>query len=210
MNSWDPSRSWHKMPTTNRGDNNRDNALEPATWEIWNFWHLLPLPVSKPQQGQLITNCFLCLRGVCKCTVPLQNTLRQMQCVDILKYTTTRGLAQWKNTCLSRARPETPCLCVMVALTANLTEFKITLPLGDCLDCTNWGRKTCLLWAAPFPRLYKWLFSASCSWMTSCFQGAFDSLAITDFTVELKGEVNPFSVELPFFGIYFHISRRRN
>lgn len=137
-----------------------------------------------------------------KYTVPLQNTLRQMQYVGILKYTTTWGLAQWKNTCLSRARPETLCLCVMVVLTANLTESKITLPLGDCLDCTNWGRKTCLLWAAPFPRLHKWLFSASCSWMwlTSCFQGAFDSLAITDFTVELKGEANPFSVELLFSG----------
>lgn len=203
MNSWVPSRSWHKTPTTNRGDNNRDNALQPATWEIWNSWHLLPLPISKPQPGQLITNCFLYLGGVCKCTVPLQNTLRQMQCVDILKYTTTWGLAL----AYPRARPETLCLCVMLALTANLTESKITLPLGDYLDCTNWGGKTCLLRAAPFPRLHKWLFSASRSWMwlTSCFQCAFDSLAITDFTVELKGEVNPFSIELLLSG-YFSTS----
>lgn len=34
---------------------------------------------------------------------------------------------------------------------------------------------------------------------------AFDSLAITDFTVELKGEANPFSVEMLLLG-YFSTS----
>lgn len=43
---------------------------------------------------------------MCKYTVPLQNTLRQMQCVDILKYTTTPGTSSVEEhvpiTCTAR------------------------------------------------------------------------------------------------------------
>lgn len=112
----------------------------------------------------------------------------------------------------------------MLVSTANLTESRIMLSLGDYLYCINWGEKTCLpwvvpfprlhnwggktclLWVAPFPRLHRWerkwssnthsLFSASSAW-------CFDLPAIIDCTMELKGEMNPFSIEFLLSGYFF-------
>lgn len=108
----------------------------------------------------------------------------------------------------------------MSVLAINLTESRIALPLGDYLDCINWvGRPTYCEWhhSLDFINGGKEMSSSVHSLLSvpacrcNCDQPlqvpeAFDSPAIMDCTVELKGEMNPFSFEL----LCFHISRGRN